>query len=86
MNIAELARKLHIPLVELREMLPRLGFDIGMRAVKVDDRTAHKILNNWNQLKRDYERLKREEMEPEKEEKKEEIAPEDKKIIKIHEP
>lgn len=86
MNIAELARKLHIPLAELREILPKAGFDIGMRAVKVDDHTAHKIINNWKQIKKDYERIKREEIGPEKEE---DLSPEalakegDKKIIKI---
>jgi translation initiation factor IF-2 len=57
MNVAELARKLNISPVDLREMLPRVGFDIGMKAIKVDDRTAQTIMREWNRLRRDYERM-----------------------------
>jgi len=52
MNIAELARKLNVPLTELRERLPGLGFDIGLRALKVDDRVAQKIVQSWAAWKR----------------------------------
>ena len=47
MNITELARRLKIPTKELKERLPELGFDIGMRAIKVDDRLANKIIEKW---------------------------------------
>ncbi len=44
MNITELARRTHMPTHKLREIIPQLGFDVGMRAVKVDDRVAQDIL------------------------------------------
>lgn len=49
MNITELARRLKIPTQDLKERLPELGFDIGMRAIKVDDRLAHQIIEKWKQ-------------------------------------
>ena len=49
MNITELARKLKVPTTELKEKLPELGFDIGMRAIKVPDRMAQEIIQKWNQ-------------------------------------
>ena len=49
MNITELARKLKIPTTELKEKLPELGFDIGMRAIKVPDRMAQEIIHKWTQ-------------------------------------
>lgn len=49
MNVTELARKLKVPTQELKEKLPELGFDIGMRAIKVDDRLARKIIEKWKQ-------------------------------------
>ena len=52
MNISELARKLNVPVTELRERLPGLGFDIGLRAIKVDDRVAQKIIQSWAEWKR----------------------------------
>ncbi len=50
MNIAELARKLKLSPNELRDLLPQLGFDIGRRAIKVDEAVARKILENWSSL------------------------------------
>jgi len=47
MNITELARRLKVPTKELKEKLPELGFDIGMRAIKVDDRLANQIIEKW---------------------------------------
>jgi hypothetical protein len=38
MNITELARRLRVHPEELKEKLPLLGFDIGKRAIKIDDR------------------------------------------------
>ncbi len=32
---------------DLREKLPRMGFDIGKKAIKVDDKTALKIIKEW---------------------------------------
>ncbi|MFA6919086.1 MAG: translation initiation factor IF-2 [Patescibacteria group bacterium] len=47
MNVAELARKLQVTSNELLEKLPHIGFDIGRRAIKVDDRLAEKIIDAW---------------------------------------
>ncbi|HNP75296.1 MAG TPA: translation initiation factor IF-2 [bacterium] len=47
MNITELARQLKVTTSELFDQLPELGFDIGRRAIKVDDKIAHKIIDAW---------------------------------------
>ncbi len=52
MNITELARMLKITAQELRDKLPLLGFDIGQKAIKVDNRTAEKIISLWPSLVR----------------------------------
>jgi len=57
MNISELARRLRANPDELREKLPQLGFDVGLRAIKVDDRLVNKIMEKWSEMKK-TERLK----------------------------
>lgn len=52
MNISELARILKINPNDLREHLPKLGFDIGKKAIKIDNFTANKIIRNWGTLSR----------------------------------
>jgi len=47
MNITELARILKVQTQELRDKLPQLGFDIGQKAIKVDDKIASRIINHW---------------------------------------
>lgn len=54
MNIAELARKLNISLQELREVLPQVGFDVGSKAIKVDEVIANRIIKDWHSLYREY--------------------------------
>jgi len=57
MNVTELARKLKVTSNELLDKLPELGFDIGKRAIKVDDRLALKIMDAWKtNERRIYER------------------------------
>ncbi|MFH2063181.1 MAG: translation initiation factor IF-2 [bacterium] len=56
MNITELARRLRTSPDELREKLPQLGFDIGNKAIKVDDRLVHRITAKWGEVKK-LERL-----------------------------
>ena len=51
MNVSELARKLKVTTDELLAKLPELGFDIGKKAIKVDDRIAMKIVHAWNSFK-----------------------------------
>jgi len=69
MNLTELARKLKVPTTELKEKLPQLGFDIGMKAIKVPDDMAERIIAKWNeekrrvQLEQKYQTLESEEAE-----------------------
>ena len=56
MNITELARILKITPQELRDSLPRLGFDIGQKAIKINRNTANKIIKEWPSLKKQLEK------------------------------
>jgi len=47
MNVTELARRMKIPTNTLLDKLPEWGFDIGKRAIKIDDRQARRILRLW---------------------------------------
>lgn len=67
MNVTELARRLRIHPKKLLEILPEFGFDIGARAVKVDDRVAGQIQKEWRRIKRILERREQEAKEKEKE-------------------
>ncbi|MBN1585342.1 translation initiation factor IF-2 [Candidatus Uhrbacteria bacterium] len=57
MNVTELARRLRVHPAELLEKLPLLGFDVGRRAIKIDDRTVPKIMAKWSEMSK-RERLK----------------------------
>ncbi|MEK7452201.1 MAG: translation initiation factor IF-2 N-terminal domain-containing protein, partial [Patescibacteria group bacterium] len=52
MNITELARRLRVHPNELLLKLPDLGFAVGARAIKVDDRQAQKIMEAWAEMTR----------------------------------
>ncbi len=58
MNVSELARKLRITPNELLDKLPLLGFDIGRRAIKVDNTTANRIMRDWPILSRRLEAMR----------------------------
>ncbi len=76
MNVTELARKLKTPTNELLEILPELGFDIGAKAIKIDDSLIDKIITAHNNYK------KKEKMRAEDEEIQEiKIEDQDKKEI-----
>lgn len=47
MNVTELARRLRVTPQQLLAKLPELGFDIGARAIKIDDRTADQMYKKW---------------------------------------
>jgi len=80
MNITELARILKIPTQELRDKLPQLGFDIGQKAIKIDNRIANRIIKEWPILIRQLEACQ----QREEKEKQEEISQDQvKKEIKI---
>ncbi len=51
MNVTELARRLRITPNKLREVMPQLGFDIGVRAIKVDPKMAQAILDKLSDSK-----------------------------------
>ena len=55
MNVSELARKLNIHPKKMLEILPQHGFDIGAKAVKIDDRVANQIMRQWKYIKRKLE-------------------------------
>ncbi|MFA4942562.1 MAG: translation initiation factor IF-2 [Patescibacteria group bacterium] len=58
MNVTELARVLRINPQELKDLLPQIGFNIGQKAIKVDNHTARRIIKEWPTLMRQLE-LKR---------------------------
>ncbi len=49
MNVTELARQLNTTREELLAKLPEFGFDIGARAIKVDNSIAERIKEAWRQ-------------------------------------
>jgi len=67
MNVTELARKLKVHPQKLLQVLPEFGFDIGARAVKIDDRVAQKVQREWRRIKFVLEERERKEREKEKE-------------------
>ncbi len=79
MNVTELARILKINPQELREILPQLGFHIGQKAIKIDNRTAQRIIKQWPSLIKELEKQKA----AERAEEKIEAATEIKRIVKI---
>ncbi|PJE76804.1 translation initiation factor IF-2 [Candidatus Uhrbacteria bacterium CG10_big_fil_rev_8_21_14_0_10_48_16] len=52
MNITELARRLRVRPEELHNKLPELGFSVGKKAIKIDNRQAQKITEAWNEMRR----------------------------------
>ncbi|MFH1207216.1 MAG: translation initiation factor IF-2 [Patescibacteria group bacterium] len=59
MNVTELARKLNIPTNELKVLLPKLGFDIGRKAIKVNDNIAERIMKRFQTESKLIEELRR---------------------------
>ena len=52
MNTSALARQLKVTTNELLEKLPELGFDIGAKAIKVNDHLVPKIIDAWKKAER----------------------------------
>ncbi|MEK7097254.1 MAG: translation initiation factor IF-2 [Patescibacteria group bacterium] len=67
MNVTELARILRITPQELRDKLPQLGFDIGQKAIKVDYKTAQRIIKEWYVLNKKLEYKQEQEAQKQKE-------------------
>jgi translation initiation factor IF-2 len=55
MNVSELARKLRVSPNTLLDTLPKMGFDIGRKAIKIDDRVAQTIIRKWSSMNREIE-------------------------------
>ncbi|MBH41678.1 MAG: translation initiation factor IF-2 [Candidatus Magasanikbacteria bacterium] len=66
MNVTQLARRLRIHPKELLQILPEYGFDVGMKAVKIDNKVAQQIMRAWPKIKKDIERKRRKEAEEKK--------------------
>ncbi len=82
MNVTELARQLRTNTKVLLEILPQYGFDIGQKAIKIDDRTAQQVIKKWKFIKRDLE-LKRQQEQEERKQKERELRRESGKTILI---
>ncbi len=66
MNVTELARRLRIHPKELLQILPAYGFDIGAKAIKIDNKVADQIMRMWPKIKRDLEKKRQQELEEKK--------------------
>ncbi|OGH91931.1 MAG: translation initiation factor IF-2 [Candidatus Magasanikbacteria bacterium RIFOXYD2_FULL_39_9] len=67
MNVSELARQLRIHPQKLLQILPEFGFDIGAKAIKIDDRIAQQIQRQWKRIKFVMEEREMQEKEKQKE-------------------
>ena len=67
MNVTDLARQLKVHPQKLLQILPEFGFDIGARAVKIDDRVAQRIQREWRRIKFILEDRERKEKEKQRE-------------------
>lgn len=63
MNVTELARRLKTTATELHEHLPMMGFDIGGKAIKINDDIAYKIIREWPRFRRRLDEQKKKERE-----------------------
>jgi len=66
-NVSELARQLRIHPQKLLQILPEFGFDIGAKAIKIDDRIAQQIQRQWKRIKFVMEEREMQEKEKQKE-------------------
>lgn len=70
MNVSDLARQLRVRPQDLLEILPNYGFDIGKKAVKIDNRVASQIMQKWKFIKREMDEKKARELEEAKQKEK----------------
>ncbi|PIR74734.1 MAG: translation initiation factor IF-2 [Candidatus Magasanikbacteria bacterium CG10_big_fil_rev_8_21_14_0_10_47_10] len=63
MNVTELARRLRVHPKELLRILPEYGFDIGGKAIKIDNKVAQQIMKMWPKIKRDMDNKRKKEQE-----------------------
>lgn len=70
MNVSDLARQLRVRPQDLLDILPNYGFDIGKKAVKIDNRVASQIMQRWKYIKREMDEKKARELEEAKQKEK----------------
>ncbi len=51
MNLTELARQVKLPTKQLKELLPLMGYDIGKKAIKVNNKIAQEVIQKLNNKK-----------------------------------
>ena len=83
MNITELARRLKVHPNLLRDKLPELGFSIGQRAIKIDNRQAQKITEAWAEMTRKQRLAQKVEIQKSHTDKKQDIEPAQRKSVSI---
>jgi translation initiation factor IF-2 len=84
MNVTELARQLKVPTSEFLEILPELGFDIGAKAIKIDDSLIDKIKAAYKKYQKKIKFAEAEaKVEEIKIDEKEEVKEKVEKIIEI---
>ncbi|MFA5211120.1 MAG: translation initiation factor IF-2 [Patescibacteria group bacterium] len=71
MNVTQLARQLRMNTKDLLDILPAYGFDIGKKAIKIDDKTAQQVMKKWRYIKADLEAKKAKDLEEKKKKEKE---------------
>lgn len=60
MNVTELARRLRLSVELTRRIIPRVGFDVGFKAIKVDDAIAQQIIDRVRKSPHVVEEVKEE--------------------------
>ncbi len=83
MNITELARRLRVRPQELQEKLPELGFAVGKKAIKIDNRQAQKIMEAWGEMMRKQRLAQKVELQKSAAERKANMKPEDMKPVLV---
>lgn len=81
MNVTELARQLRINTKDLLDILPEYGFDIGVKAIKIDDKVAQQVQRKWRFIKRDLEDKKSKELDERKKKEREARRAEGRMVI-----
>jgi translation initiation factor IF-2 len=84
MNVSELARKLNIEKDKLLKILPKYGFDVGRKAIKIDDKVAQQVIDQWSEIKQDLKKKKKKK-EKKRKKKKQEMRQQINKQIEIPE-
>ncbi|MBI5369631.1 translation initiation factor IF-2 [Candidatus Uhrbacteria bacterium] len=83
MNITELARRLRVHPNLLRDKLPELGFSVGHKAIKIDNRQAQKIIEAWAEMSRKQRLAEKVEQQKSAAERRAQMKPEDLKVVLV---